>query len=317
MRHLLPALPVLAAPAAARDLPRPATKGWQHARTGLVLLPTLDGLQRTKLGDVTGTEHDVFAEFADPDSSTVATLYLFHPAVDDVAMWFERSEAALYNRATYGDVAPASADSIAFAPPGSMVTSALRRVYAPGKGPYRGTGLAMVPLGEWLVAIRMSSTADAPAALDRRLTRIIAALRWPANVAPAPPVAGISPCASPLVFDGKKAAESGKTSEPVRWCRDLASAANYGVYRDRAFDRGYTLAVQDAGRVGHIVPSLDAQMGKGTSYTMSFTDVDGTTTSFPGFDRLPAPDQVVRALTGPRVGQAHGTTVRIDAGALK
>lgn len=332
----LSALSVAAAtPAAARDLPVPADKGWQHAATGLILPARLDGLPRTKLIDQTDSEHDVLAEFADAD--TVATIYVFHPAIDNVAMWFERAETQIYNRALFGDVAPNTADPIAFAPPRSMVTSALRRVYTAGKGGFHTTGLAMMPLGDWLVAIRISGRTLSPSTIDAKLSAVIAAMRWPAGVAPSPVPAMIGVCTAPLVFAKAKqqkpqgsdmlmsllagaiAADpnaKARPAEPARWCRDPATTPQYGVYRNLSFDKGYTLALADAGRVMHVSPTLDAQIGKGDGYSVSFTNVDGTTSSYPGFDHLPAPPQVIAVLGGPATGRAAGKTITVDVNRL-
>ena len=113
------------------------------------------------------------------------------------------------------------------------------------------------------------------------------------------------------------AAAKGEKPDPVRWCRDPSSGSGYGVYRNSLHDVGYTIALQDAGRVVHVVPSLDAQMGKGTRHSVTLTSVDGSTASFPSFDRLPAPEQVMANLARPPLGSSQGNTVNIDAGALK
>ena len=70
-----------------------------------------------------------------------------------------------------------------------------------------------MPLGEWLVAIRISSTAENAAALDARLTRVVTALRWPANAATGPALSPIAACPAPLAFDRKaKPVKPGGTS---------------------------------------------------------------------------------------------------------
>lgn len=88
----------LAMPAAARDLAVPTDKGWKHAKTGLILMPQLAGMSRTALSDATQTEHDVAAQYDTPDKSVFATIYLFHPAIADVSLWFDRSQTALETR---------------------------------------------------------------------------------------------------------------------------------------------------------------------------------------------------------------------------
>ena len=136
-----------------RPLPVPATSGWQHAATGLVLRAKLAGYQRTSLDDEGTEELDVAANFSAPDDSAVVTLYIFRPALMSVPVWFDRSETQILLRDEYRNPQPI-AEARAFAPPSSSAASALRRTYITGATEFKTTGLAMMPLGEWLVAIR-------------------------------------------------------------------------------------------------------------------------------------------------------------------
>lgn len=342
---MIAAAVLLTGTASARDLPVPANKGWQHAETGLILTATLDGLPRTRLTDATTSERDVVAEFADRDQADVITVYLFHPAVDSVAMWFDRSEAALMARDTYRGVTPSTPAPVAFAAPGGSARSALRRSYLPRSGRYHGTALAMIPLGEFLVAIRMSSMTLEPAQLDARLSRVIAAIRWPDTMPPAPMATAIADCTTALRFtDARMVKPEGSdmlmtllggamsaqhkddapAAAPTSWCRDATRAPTYGVYRADTAGNGYTIAIQDAGRTIAVYPSLAAQLGeKGGAYSVSLRDVDGSTTAFPSFDRLPSPQQVTQTVfrgngLGKQVtGKDGQSTVTIDAKSLK
>lgn len=346
MRVLLCLALTLAAPAAARDLPVPPGKGWQHADTGLVLTATLDGLPRTKLVDSTTVEADVVAEFADPGHTLVATVYLFHPGLDDVAVWFDRSQTELEARDIYGGATPASAAPVAFVPPRGAVATALRQVYVPRKRPYRSTALAMMPLGGWLVAVRMSATDLDSAGLDARLGRIIAAIRWPATPAAAGalPVHPVEPCPAPLgyakakpikpngselvmnAFAGTLADHAKAAPQPAgvaTWCRDPASTRDYGVYHgSSSLPSSYALAINDAGRAVFVQPSLSMQIGEGTSYSVTLDDVDGSTVSFPSFDGLPEPSQVAELVfKGQSIARsttANGRTdIQLTPGALQ
>ena len=190
------ALAVATTPAQAqtRKLDVPATAGWKHAATGFVLRAKLAGYQRTSLNDGSASELDVMANFAAPDDSTSVTVYLFRPALMSVPVWFDRSETQILLRDVYGSAQP-FAPARAFAPPQASTASGLRRIYVPGKAPYKSTGLAIMPMGDWLVAIRVSSAELAPAVLDTKLDEIIAALGWPAGVAEARAALPVEPCA--------------------------------------------------------------------------------------------------------------------------
>lgn len=311
---LLLALP---ADAQRRDLPVPADKGWMHADSGIVLTASLDGLPRTSLTDYGTAERDIAAEFAAPDRTTVATVYIFRPALMSVPLWFDRAQTTLELRQTYGGVTPVAAAPVAFAPPGASAPSALRQIYMPRRGQYRSTALAVVPRGEWLVAIRLSSMVTDPAAIDGKMSRIMAAVRWgkadDTSIAATP----ISLCPDGLVFrkaklkkpdmmqallGGAIAATAMKQDgprTPVVWCRDpSAPTAEYGIYRAAGSTDGYTVAIADSGRIAAV--TLPNVLGTG-GYAISYTDLDGTVATFPSFDRLPNPGQVVALVLGGNV----------------
>jgi hypothetical protein len=334
---------ILVASVAARDLPVPADKGWQHARTGLILPARLDGLARTRLSDNTQGEYDVLAEFADPDRSVIATLYVYQPAIDDVAMWFERSRAQIQQRDVYGGVEATTAEPVAFAPPGaSGAPSALRQTFRAERA-YKSTALAMMPLGRWLIAVRLSATKLDTGALDERLTRLIAAIRWPSPLPDAPVLHPIPACPAALAFDHAKVVKTQGADvlmtllgasiasdpkvhheeKPVAWCLDPATTRTAGIYRSIDGAKGYVIALQDAGRTVSVWPSLGAQIGtKGAAaYSVSLHDVDGRTDALPSFDRLPAPDQVMKLLGGGTLGSTTAgapgkPTISINAKAL-
>lgn len=308
------------AQAESRALAVPATSGWQHAATGLVLRAKLAGLERRSLEDNGTAELDVAADFSTPDRSTVVTLYIFRPTLMSVPVWFDRSETQILLREEYRNPHPVT-DARAFAPPSSNVASALRRTYATSSPAYPATGLAIVPIGEWLVAIRISSHDPDPAAIEIKLDEVIAAIGWPEGVEDGAPAALVASCPTPLKYSRRAklqrpnmtdallgAALSGIVAEraeaeppadaqPVVFCRDVPGRAEYGVYRV-ASDLGrdaYLMAVADAGRTISVAPSLGALVSGTKGYMLSFSDLDRTLV-YPNFDRLPAPDKVLEAV---------------------
>ena len=329
---------VIATPVAARDLGVPADKGWKHAETGLILMPQLADLSRTTLTDATETEHDVAAQYDVADKSVFATIYLFHPAIPDVALWFDRSQTALETRDIFRHAAPASADPIAFAAATSGSPTSLRQVYASPGGAYRSTALSVIPVGEWIVSIRMSAKTLTADQLDASMQQVIKAVRWPpsitiATIAAAP----VKTCATPMTFTKAKQAKpnggdllmslmastmaaKAKTEEkptaPVpqpSWCRDGSTSTEYGVYRSSASSGGYIMALYDAGRVVSVYPSVMGQIDKSGTYAVSLEDVEGTTSVFPSFTALPSPKQVWDLVgSGKRSGTMKGKQMTID-----
>ncbi|MFN3518295.1 MAG: hypothetical protein ACK4YT_02495 [Sphingomonas sp.] len=218
-----------------------------------------------------------------------------------------------------------SAAPIGFAVGGAPVASSLRQVFTKAEGPYRSTALAVMPLGEWIVAGRMSAKSLSADALDAGLMQLIGAIRWPATApaaadaappAPALTAVPVTACAAPLTFRKAKLLKSNTTDvlmqligthavreasaskerapvQPSRWCREGEVRAEYGAYRsDRKGTQGYALVLGDAGRVVWVQPSLMGQIEKTGHYSVSLADVDGRTLAFPSFNAMPAPGQV-------------------------
>ncbi|MDO7844055.1 hypothetical protein [Sphingomonas immobilis] len=326
---------MIAPPASARDLGVPADKGWQHAATGLILMPVIDGLKRTALIDSGDAELDVAAQYG-PDEEV--TIYLFHPGLPDTALWFDRVETVIRERPVYGGVSPLTPEPIAFKRPGSAVMDSLKRAYAAQHGPLISTAAAMMPLGEWLVAIRVSSKTEDPATLSARLDRIIAGIRFPATAPANWPVAQMRDCATHLTFarakivkpDGsqvllgalagmvakdvaKDTQETPKAPEP--FCRDRPGSTSFGVYRHDNTTPEYWVALNDAGQAAFVSGGFSALLGKGgfqvTLLTFSGTDV------YPNFNKLPEPEQVIAMVGGAPLSRTRGQNVTFGPKALK
>ncbi|MGR6329837.1 hypothetical protein ACU5AX_12280 [Sphingomonas sp. XXL09] len=343
MKWLLASLAVASgAPLAARDLPVPPGKGWQHAETGLILTAQLAGLSRTALTDATASEHDVAAQFESPDKDLVATVYIFHPAIADAGLWFDRSRVALEHRDIFRNAAPVTADPVGVSVTGHAPPTGLEQVYALPGGAFRSTALAVVPVGKWIVSVRMSAHIGNAQMLGSRLSDLVKAIRWPAAASAAGVVAAtpIKACPTPLSFNKakvvkpngsdllmslvgssivakQKADKTAPPATPVSWCRDGDGSTEYGVYRANGETVGYTLALYDAGRSVTVFPSLMGQIDKTGTYSVTLADVDGSTSVFPSFSAMPAPKQVWDVVAaGQRSGTMKGNTMTVDPKAL-
>lgn len=322
--------PVVAQAQQSRTIEVPAGTKWRHAGTGMIVPQSLAGLPRTGITDSTADETDIFLQFGDPETTSL-TVYLFRPTLADVPVWFDRVEPQILGRDVYGKATPNS-DPVAFAPPGGAAAGALRRVYIPSKRPYTATGAAMLPLGEWLVAARLSSTTLDPAALDARLLEAVTGLGWPAPAADAKPVpaAPIQPCATPLGFSKKAklkkpdmstsllgalvamaAQDPGIKKTPVEgptgFCREGAPALESATYRALNGSEGYTIAMGDAGRTISVYREVKLDKGE-PGYAVALNDLS-VTYVFPSFDKLPAPDKVIEMIrkTAPISSNARGS----------
>ena len=318
------AVATIAMPATARELDVPAAKGWQHAASGIVLRATLLGLPRTRLVDSTDGEWDVAPSSTTRPSPPRPPCISSTPRTLSVPVWFDRAEYALFHRPGYGGARPATA-AVSFAPPGSPAASGLRRVFVPATGT-RSAGLAVMPLGAWLIAVRLSSVSLEPSALDQQLVRLIAEIGWPASASSAaaivaPGAMPVPACTTHLASAKAKlrkpdlaqallgsvlARAAGATPDkpdtpPARWCRDGEGTPNYGVYRTEGTKNSYTLALGDSGRSANVFPALSiSTLSSGDDFVVTLDEVDGSVATFPSFDRLPMPEQVLDL-----VGRGH------------
>lgn len=304
---------------AQRTLDVPATAGWKHAETEIILMPRVGGMQRTKIADGGNAERDIAAELRDDDGKTWATLYIFRPALMSVPVWFDRSETLILHNDLLGETRPVDTPR-AFAAPHATATSGLRRAYVPGSDRFKSTALAMMPLGEWLVVIRVTSPTLDPAQVDARLSAIIEGIGWPQGVAESPVAVPVTACAAPLAYAkrakmkqpdmsdaimgaamaGPIVDEHGKTAslaalDPTAYCRDLPPNANYSVYRAPDVKDAYVIALADAGVVVRVGGGAMAIFGDSHGVSVSLADLYGTSI-YPSFDKLPSPDLVMQAL---------------------
>lgn len=304
---------LIATPAIAqRTLDVPAKNIWQHADTGFQLRPSLAGLTRMRIVDSSKAELDVMAQYGSKDD-LLLTVFLFRPALDSLPIWFDRAETQVKRRGIFGNAKPLSAP-LAFAPPSGTAASGLRRIYRPEKA-YMSTGLAIMPLGEWLVAIRISARNLDPVALDTRLSDAIAGLGWPKEVAEGLPAVPVAACPTALSYARRAKLRKPKMADaltaaliasvpreklakgedaPVTFCREGEGSLEYGVYRRPDSTDSYLMAISDAGRVLNLYPAL-ALNGGDPGVTMTLGDL-GATMIYPNFDKLPAPEIAWKAL---------------------
>ena len=267
---------------------------WHHAQTGLVLPPYLGSLPRNELGDFGTEEVDLFAQYRG-DEGTVATIYVFHPGLDSVPVWFDRVEAAVRARTDFGKFGETQAQAFAVRPDGP--SAGLRATLALADGKERSTALAVEPVGDWLVVVRLSSPKlDAPA-LDGELTAILNGIGWPADKF-GPAAVPVKPCETlprfhkarmlqPDMAQALMGAITGvaadddknKDARPV-YCRaQQAADGSWGVYRTAGAEEGYVLALEDAGRAIGVQPSLAALINKSKpAFTVTFMDLTETRT---------------------------------------
>jgi hypothetical protein len=303
-------------PAWAQPQPRaievPATHSWQHARTEMILPTRSAGLTRREISDLGSEEMDVVVHYVGAEG-VLASVFLFRTAVPEPALWFDRAAAAISFDPSYGlRGAPLPAPA-PFARPGAAATSGLRVSVDLPTGQFRSTGLAVAPLGDHLLKIKISATSLDRAALDALLTRFIEGLRWPAPRPGERAAAPIEPCARPLTLRNARivrsgmaevlmdavlgsAATEGERQLPV-YCREPGATRDYGVYRADGSRNSYLIALSDAGialalgEAGDLGELLSGGRG-GRRVSMTLLE-RASTAVLPSFNRLPPPAQAM------------------------
>jgi len=274
---------MVAAPVAAQQIGTAVSakpgKPYRFKHSGITAPAELDGMRRVDVRQLGENELDVFAVYE--GGADMLTVYVYRTLTGNVPVWFDRARASVeQRREMFGNVAPVV--PTAFTPPGQSNASGLMAGWTLDKPPYRGTALAILPVGEWLVKIRYSSTKMDGAAVAARLPAVLGALGWPKAIPAASPAAPVADCATPLAFDGAAvpvtdpkaiqsaaltggliaAAADGKGRPPATppvWCRDPAAAPVGAAYRRDAEPEGYLLALSDSGRGISVQPDVIAR----------------------------------------------------------
>lgn len=292
---------------APRAIEAPQGEAWVHQQTGLVLPAKAAESKRRQIMDATDKELDVWSHYDHPQDDFMVTIYVYRPGIGDVPLWFDRARIAVETTYLAGHEG-SMPEPVSFDPPGSVQRSALRIAYdLPPGGTLTSTVLAVLPLGEWLAKVRISSDRLTAADLDRRLDAFISALGWPKPEDEAPEAVVLRPCDKPLTFKTAKKVQPNTMQELQdlaftrigatglhSFCRDRQEGLSWGLYQSQGGEKGYVLAIQDAGRsIGVARRWAVSQQSRG--YMVHFINVDEIS-AYPAFDRLPSPEQVMKTI---------------------
>ena len=301
-----------------------AGKPYRFQHSGITAPAELDGMRRVDVRQLGENELDVFAVYQNGEDAI--TVYVYRSLSGGVPVWFDLARTAVeQRREMFGTVAPAV--PAAFTPPGQATASGLLAGWTLNKAPYRGTALAILPVGEWLVKIRYTSTSMDGATVAARIPAVLGALEWPRVIPAAPVAAPVADCATPLAFsataapvtDAKAvqsaaltgglvaAAADGKIkpgTTPAVWCRDPAPAPIGAAYRLNADPDGYLLAISDSGRGFSVQPDIVArELGQADGRKVAQWSValyePGSVATYGPMTGLPSPKTLVGALNRP------------------
>lgn len=306
--------------AAQEPLARPGST-WSHDLSGLTLPGLHAGFERGESKQYDEDGYNVGITFRDDASQSWADLFIYKAAPASVAIWADRAATGMFANPMLGDADINAVMIKRFTPPNGAGENSGLRLITPVKTGLTASGLAIYAHDGWLVKLRMSSRTLDAAALDARMADFIAGLTLAPAAQAAAPLVDILDCPTPIK-SGKKAklirldmmgtimlgatlrvAREAKAEEAALqdqgaragdlWCRDAASQPQYGIYRREGAQDSYLIALGDTG-TSLSVGRFDMGPLMKPSDGFLVTQSDGVTEqTYPPFDRLPAPEQVL------------------------
>lgn len=243
-------------------------KPWVHKDSGLAFPAAIGSFVRRDMTDISdGKRIDIAATYDDPTTSSVATLYLYRPAMPEPALWFDISNWFLQRNDRFG-VVKADGGPTTFQIATTQGSAALRQSYAIS-ATGRSSGVAIAPIGRWLIKLRMTSRALEPPTLDRAMRDFLVGMPWPKKMPPAPDSLPLGPCSTPLTttraeeikqvgavilvgaMNGSLSTETAKDAPaeaPASLCRDDSRPdAAHPLYQLDEGRTGYVMAIGDSG----------------------------------------------------------------------
>lgn len=294
-----------------------AGEPFKHKHSKLEIPENIDGVPRSSITAFEKDHLDVSILFDGPDTSEVISIFVYREVANALPVWFDRARWAIETRPKVYGTPRWIENKLAFTPPGRANDAGLIAIYMPSAGEYMSTGVAMVPLGEWLVKIRYSSAKTPPEALAEKIKGVLAALKWPSQLGDAATAMPVEPCATPLSVPerSKPVASSGASAllgammalpagkkkggpsnaAPPLWCRDDSIDPVANVYRSDAATNSYLIAISDAGRGIRAGPDMGAALLGGDAkpgWRIEMLDL-ARTIAFQTQDRLPPPLQAL------------------------
>lgn len=299
-------------------------KTWVHEASGLALPAAIGSFVRNDISDLSGGKQiDVGSGYREPATGTLATVYVYRPAMPLAPLWLDIASWYIQRNQSFAPVTVHSG-AVSFTVAGQVDTVNLRQVYSIG-AMGRSSGVAIVPLGPWMIKVRITSQYYEPRALDAALEAVVKGLGWPKRMPTVTPAANpISSCktklpesradeikqTSPMILvgamlgslseDDKK--DKREVVDPPRLCRDDSRTDNiYPIYHLDEGSSGYVIPIGDNGTVlavrnDPLGAELAMEFAKDTSKdTKPFYRVTLMTPEqweqFPAFAQLPPVEQ--------------------------
>lgn len=301
------------------DIAEDAT--WDHRWTDFIMPPTLGNWIRNDIKQFGENEVDVAGGYSQDATRSWVTIYIYRPGLNDVSVWHDRAVTQILANSGWTGVDRERMSTRFFTPAnGAGENSAIVSVMPVG-GNLTGTGVALIPHGEWIVKIRMSSGVLDPAMIDAELGEMIDRLDFGRSDRTYEPAYLVQPCEDALPTRRTKRIDSdaagallsaiaeSTSREKIKeerdengiyhvdaptYCRDRTGDRMWSAYQPDGNRKRYIVAIADAGialRVGR--DELGSLLGdRKPRYNVTLLDKMQTSNYRP-FSRLPGPEQAV------------------------
>ena len=331
-------LSAVSVPAAsfAQDAPPPVKlksgKPYIHPHTKLVIPEILGGMKRSGGKAYFADDLNTAIQYELSNASEAITVFIFRNTSGNIPIWFDRARENIEKRGAFGNVKSLSGPvSFSVTPQGQA--SAMRVTYALLQSNYKSSALALVPVGEFYIKIRASSSSKTPQETDALMDKIIKDITWPTQKNPLPAAIPVKSCETAAKFEtgankvkqetanaligGLLSAmpaaatdDDAEKSSPKIWCRDSYEMYPSGVYRLNNDANSYMLALSDAGAAIYVGPDADdlftaskpeenvkkeAQDAKAKTYSVTLKFPDSAWT-YASRDRLLPPSQTMEII---------------------
>jgi hypothetical protein len=316
----------LSAPLAAQStIPLDRGDSFSHMRTGITLPARIGDLRLDRMTDFGESQFDISGNYVSGDREVMATVYIYRAGFPDISVNFDVVMEAISGREGFSPAQKARIVPQAFAPRGHAVADALRMTWdVVSGGEFTTGGVALVPHGEWIIKLRVSSNRHNPAELLAFFDDLSGALDFGAPQYPAPAATMVKACTTDLATSDASVVdaafedvvpytlfldmvqtaqtEDGSTEllEPPAYCRDTDYSGQM-VYRPNGRTDAYVILLNDAGNVvsvggrTNLLSDMRAENSPHVAGIFSSPDVSALLGLFDGLAR---PDMVLDLLGG-------------------
>lgn len=296
-----------------------ADKDWEHDWTAMKFPTRIGTFERTRILQFEERETNIAANYFEPATDTILTVYIYRPGNPIAPIWFDRALIAIgvFGK-EYGTVDLDDLKIGSFVPNGGTVESGQMAV-TKVNGRMKSTAVALYQAGEWLVKLRISSEKLNVDEMETLTKETLAGLPKLPNVS-THPAYFVTQCASLAEFgngtvfeaDGDAAtlgltsammlgnfasmATQNHSAEAAKYCREGERARPYNIFRTEEAGSGYVIALGDGGASVEVLPLADTSPANGAPAEKDLHAIRSSTglntEYYMIFKGLPNPSQV-------------------------